>query len=103
MTKQEHLNKICGRATLYELAAIRGDQRILVAYCGNRARRMILRACRERGDALVALTGDESIGFTSTASDGATMGAWSIRFTGRTQRDAIQAGELPYVKDLVSA
>lgn len=103
MTKQEHLNAICGRATLYELAAIRGDQRILIAYCGRRGRGGILAACRKRGAALVALTGAESIGFASQAADGATMGEWGIRFTGRTQRDAIQAGELAYVEDAVSA
>ena len=103
MTPQEYLNKIHGRPTLYELAAIKGEQSILVAYCGNRTRRMILRACRERAEALVALTGDKSIGFSRRAAEGATMGEWSIRFTGRTQRDAISAGELPYVKDSVAA
>jgi hypothetical protein len=28
-----------------------------------------------------------------------TMGEWAIRFTGRTEREAIIAGELPYIGD----
>ena len=37
------------------------------------------------------------------ASDGFAIGEWQVRFTGRTERDAIMNGELPYVGDLVAA
>jgi hypothetical protein len=89
------LTRLQNRATLYELAAIHPDgRRILIAYCGRRSRHGLLDACRGHAAALVALTGDKTIGFAPRAAGGATMGDWSIRFTGRTERDAIMEGEL---------
>lgn len=51
-------------------------------------------------DAFVKPTGDNGITWATRAADGGRMGAWTIRFTGRTQRDAIINGELPYIEDL---
>ena len=42
------------------------------------------------------LTGADNIHFNHYAKDGAEMGNWSIRFTGRTMLEA-EVEELPYV------
>jgi hypothetical protein len=96
----KHLERIRNRATLYELAISRGDETFLVAYCQRKSRDAIFKAVAKDGrrEKLVALTGDEEIRFAKRTADGATMGAWAIRFTGRTEREAIASGtELPYV------
>ena len=100
MTTQDRLNRLArlyNRATCYELAAINVERRVLIAYCGRRSRSGLLAACRNRGALVIALTGSENIEFGKRASDGATMGPWQIRFTGRTERDAIMEGELEYI------
>jgi hypothetical protein len=94
------LERLKNRRTAYELAAIRGDERVLLAYSCGRGRRDILNSCRKRAEAVVRLLGNAEITFGRTVADGATAGEWSIRFTGRTQRDAYVEGELPYVGDL---
>jgi hypothetical protein len=48
----------------------------------------------------VALTGTSDITFAKRAGDGATMGPWRIRWTGRTQREAANMGRLPWIGDL---
>lgn len=105
LTTQQKLESIHNRATRYELAAIMGERRVLIAYTGRRSRHGLLEACRKRGPQVVALTcpsGEELLNFDKKASNGATIGQWAIRFTGRTQRDAIMEGELPYVADVVT-
>jgi len=87
-----------GARTLYELAAQNGDRRILLAYCSNRGRRTVWEVARKHAERLVALTGAENIEFAKRASDGATMGAWRIRWTGRTQREAV-GSKLPWIGD----
>lgn len=99
-TTAERLERLKYYATRYELAAINGDTRILLVYSYGRGRRAILESARKHGEKLVALTGRQSIDFAKRASDGATMGDWQIRFTGRTQRDAICSGELPWIGDI---
>jgi hypothetical protein len=88
-----------GRRTLYELAAENGDQRYLIMYTSNKSRRMLLDCAREHGERLVPLTGHENIVFAKRAADGATMGEWRIRWTGRTQREAVSS-KLPWIGDL---
>lgn len=87
-----------GARTLYELVAQNGDQRFLIMYRSNRSRRMLLDSCRKHGERLVKLTGVADITFAKRAGDGATMGAWRIRWTGRTQREAV-GSELPWIGD----
>ncbi len=103
MTKSEQLARLTNRATRYELALINGDTRILVMYSHGRARHDLLKCCRTHGEAIVALacpTGEELLTFAPKAADGAKIGPWSIRFTGRTQREAIIEGELPFIGDV---
>lgn len=88
-----------GARTLYELIVERGDNRILVMYTSSRGRRMLLDCARKHADKLTALTGTDSLDFAKRASAGATMGEWTLRWTGRTQREAYDS-RLPWVGDL---
>ena len=89
------LTRLQNRASFYELAAIHPDGRcILIAYCGRRSRHGLLDACHRRGPEIIALTGHAEMTFGTRGADGVTLGPWSIRFTGRTKRDAIMEGEL---------
>jgi hypothetical protein len=96
--KRERLARLSNRRTRYELAAQGADgRRVLIAYCARRTRGGLLDACRGRAAQVVALTGSPEIVFGRRAADGATAGAWSIVWTGRTERDAITEGELEFV------
>jgi len=90
------------RQTLYELAVECGEERYLVAYCNRRSRQMTLDACRQRGEAVVKVCLSARICFARRAGDGATVGKWAVRFTGRTEREAKSAGELPYIVDIAA-
>ena len=93
----EHkLARLKNYATRYELAMTRGGQRLLVCYTSARGRRGILDAVRSRVSAMTWRTGVDHIEFAKRAADGATMGEWSINFTGRTQREAYVSGALEY-------
>jgi hypothetical protein len=87
--------------TRYELAMTHTETResLLIAYSTGKARRDVFRYVSDpdRVGPIVARTGSDSIHFGKRAADGGTMGEWSIRFTGRTQRQAITEGELPYI------
>lgn len=100
-TTAEKLARLHNRATLYELTMSRGDEHFLIAYASNKGRTMLWKCVTsdQRVHQIIAKTGTEAITFAKRAGDGATMGAWAIRFTGRTQRDAISQGELPYIGD----
>ncbi len=89
-------------ATLYELAAIKGEDRVLLSYCAL-SRTCLLAAVRKRAEFVCALTGAREITFGKHAADGAAMGEWAIRFTGRTEREAITHGELPWILDYVQS
>jgi len=103
MTRTERLARLQNRGTYYELAAVRGEQRRLIAYTQRRSRRGMLAACRNRAVLVIALTGAEELQFGKRAEDGATLGAWQVRFTGRTERDAIMEGELPFIGEMAKA
>ena len=100
------LESLRNRSTCYELAAIRGEERVLIAYCLQHSRDGALRACRNRGQQIIdalKISGTDMLVAGKKASDGFAIGEWQVRFTGRTERDAIISGELPYVGDLVAA
>lgn len=103
-TLTDRLARLHNRPTRYELAATHADGRkVLIAYSPRRNRQGLLAAARERGELLVKLAGTDSITFAKLAAGGATMGAWSIKYTGRTQREAYTEGELPYIGDVPEA
>lgn len=91
--------------TLYELVAAHPDGRAcLVAYCSRKGRRDIWIAVTKndsRREAIINLTGAKDIHFAKRSADGARMGDWLIKFSGRTQRDC-QRSELPFVCDVAA-
>jgi hypothetical protein len=98
-TTQQRLARLSNRVTLYETVATYGTQTVLVVYCGkNKTRffRAIAENDQERAKKLVELTGAERITVGKGTVLG-TIGEWTIKFTGRTQRDAIVEGEHPYL------
>lgn len=89
-----------GDATLYELVAHHPEHPVLlIAYCHGQSRARLLKACCRHGQALARLTGTDQLTFARRAHDGATMGAWSIAWTGRTKRDALHEGEHAWIGD----
>jgi hypothetical protein len=93
---QQKLARLKNYATRYELAMMRGGDRLLVCYSSRRGRQGIFEAVRSRVSAMTWRTGTDQIHFAQRAEDGATMGEWTIRFTGRTQREAYIGGALEY-------
>lgn len=93
----QKLTRIQRYATRYELAMIKGNERILIRYTAKKTRRSILKECYEFGEKIVAITGVDEIKFADTKTVGATSGEWEFKFTGRTQREAIIGGELPFI------
>lgn len=85
--------------TKYEVVLERNSQRYLVAYCAGKSKAIMVRAIRQRGAAILAITQlDESAAFTFTSNTSARLGDWIVKFSGRTQKDAIcTRTELPYV------
>ena len=103
------LEAIQRRATRYELAAIHGDgtTRVLIGYTSRQSRSGIMAKCRQHGELVCKLTcptGEEIMSWPKPASSGMRIGSdWSIRFTGRTQRDAILEGELQSLTEAIAA
>lgn len=83
-------------ATRYELVLTNldsGEKRRL-CYTGKKNRVGLFSAIRNNGPELVAFCGSEDFKMTGKAS--ASIGRWSVAFSGRTQREAIIAGELAW-------
>jgi hypothetical protein len=103
-TTLERLARLQNYPTRYELVAERGETRVLIAYSMRTGRHALLIAAQKHGPALIAmmgLTDDARIVFLKPARLGARIGEWSIRFSGRTQREAI-AAELPWIGEMKS-
>lgn len=100
-TYQEKRERLRNRPTRYELIAQKGDRRVLIAYCMRTGRHSILEAARKHGQALIDLMemdDNATLEWLQPARLGAKIGDWSIRFSGRTQREAI-GSELPWIGD----
>jgi hypothetical protein len=96
MVKLERLRFAPSRYEI-EIVASSGAKH-LIAYTPRRSFRGLLDAVRQRGVAILRVVGmpeetqAERVGASLRFADGTV-----IRFSGRTQRDAIMHGELPYV------
>jgi hypothetical protein len=99
-TIEKRLERIKNYATRYEMAATKGDRSVLVCYASNRSRQAMHKYIQNRAEQLIKLTGATTMEFGSRVADGCMMGEWSIRFTGRTQRECILSTELPFIGDL---
>ena len=100
MTIQEQIDRLRNRRTAYELIADNGVRNILVCYSTSRSRQSLWQIATKRAEHLASLTGTDVITFASRSADGATMGDWRIRWSGRTQIQALQEGAYPYVGSL---
>jgi hypothetical protein len=105
MTTTEKLESLRNRPTRYELIAERGETKVLIAYCMRTGRHSLLEACRKHGQKLIdfmGITGEDLLVFLRPAKLGAHIGPadnpWWIKFSGRTQREAVTS-ELPWIGD----
>ena len=90
-----------GRPTYYEVALIKGDTRILLQYVHRVTRQSVLKAAQKFGPKLVDLMGvTDETPFSWKPNAVAHLGDWTIRSTGRTEREAITNGELPFIGNL---
>ena len=103
MTTQEKLERLHNGPTRYELIGEGpGGERVLIAYSMRTGRLAVLQSMQKHGPKIIELLGlDDKAMLTweKPAARGARIGAWSFRFSGRTQRDAISNGELPWIGD----
>lgn len=87
--------------TRYELMVEHtSGHRVLVCYTPRRTLSGLLAAGRERFADLERVTGVKAWDAAGKAAEGLVSqnGAWTLRFSGRTQREA-HASELPFVAD----
>jgi len=97
------LERLKHYSTRYELVAAHPDGRkILVGYT-RKGRDGLLSMMRKNGPAWVKFSGCEDIHFAKRTAEGATSGDWKVNFSGRTQREAIMNGELPFFPQIVRA
>lgn len=103
----ERLGRLKNRGTAYELALVNGETRYLFAYMDRRTRRAVYDITVKRLPHLQRILGAEEpiITFTPRQPDGvgkvASIDAWELVWTGRTQREAIFS-PLPFVAKVAS-
>lgn len=102
MTLEKKLARIARYRTAYELAMVHPDgRRVLVCYSNGRSRNDVFTIVQKRAQHVARLLGVAAeslqITFAKRSGEGATIGEWSVVWTGRTQREAYIAGELEYV------
>jgi hypothetical protein len=91
------LEAIKNRATRYEVVLTNGTDVRLVGYTARKGRPGLMSLIRAHGPAILAVTNlSQSAIFKFTTTREASLGenGWIVKFTGRTQRDAILAGEV---------
>lgn len=97
MTKEDKLEALRYRQTKYELAV---DGKILAGYT-RQSKMGILNMLRKNGESWAKrLNANDMITFNKNGRE-ATIGQYNVKFTGRTQRDAIIEGELPWFEDVI--
>lgn len=94
MTKLEQLARLQNRPTRYEIAATKGERRILVGYTARKSRHGILAMLRQRGAEMIERLEIGESDLLTTDKGALLVSGWRIAFTGRTQRDCIMEGEL---------
>lgn len=89
------LAAIAGRSTKYELVLVHDDgRRLLLAY-GRKTRPGVLAIVNRNAVALADFCGCDTIQLRGLpAGTFGKIGAWSLRASGRTEREAIIGGEL---------
>jgi len=98
MTKREKLERLKNRRTKYELAA---DGKYLAGYCLY-GKNNILNMLRHNGQAWATRINEKDMVVFAKNGKSAQLGRFFIAFTGRTQREAICNGELPWFENAIS-
>ena len=81
--------------TLFEIIAVGpAGEKLLVSYTNHKSRSNLIRIIRFHGEHAVKVFGSEA--FDIIKGGGITIGAWTVRFSGRTELDAKTSGELPF-------
>lgn len=95
------LQAIKNRATRYEVVLTNnGDVCRLVGYTARQSRGGLLALVRANGPALLAITKlSEGAKFSWQGTRAASLGenGWIVKFTGRTQREAVLIGEFEHI------
>lgn len=97
MTNLEKLEALKWRATRYEAVLEHNGARYLIGYTAMHSRHGLLKVAQAHGQQIIGFLGvsaDQEMTAGKRAADGFRIGDSAIRFTGRTQRDAILEGEL---------
>lgn len=96
--------RLHNRHTLYEAEIIRPDgTKALLAYCGRRSKQGLIEALDKRAPHALRFLGaprHARVERERGSPDVKIEGGGMIRFSGRTQREAIIEGELQYVGDV---
>jgi hypothetical protein len=96
MIIDEKLARLKNHNTRYEIVLTNGtDTKYLVLYTARHSQSGLRAAIRQRYDAILVLTGGEAP-FAVKRSDIFKGREWRCFFSGRTQREAIIEGELPF-------
>lgn len=97
--QERKLARLKNYRTRYEVAMVNGTDRRLVVYMSDRSFTRLLSAVREKLEAVKVVAGADVWAENRKLS----AGDWRIEFTGRTQREAILNGELPFIGKVVVA
>jgi hypothetical protein len=92
-TQTAKLDALRNYGTRYEVVITNGADTLLVGYTGRKSRDGMIALIRLHGERLVAFSGSEEFTTGKRADDAITLGKYKIRFSGRTQREAISATE----------
>ena|ERR1044072_9784657 len=86
--------------TRYEIVAERDSDRLLIGYTPRKSRHGLLAAMQHVGQAIIERLNvgeNDEITWQTKPYIHAITSGWRIGFSGRTERDAILSGELPFV------
>ena len=86
--------------TRYELTLSNGTTTYLVCYSMRKSRSSLYHIACKWADRIKKVTGTVEIIFAQTVAGGGRLGDWTLKFSGRTQRDAQYAGEHPWLGDV---
>jgi len=105
LEKQTKLARLKNRHTRYEIIAAKGEQKVLVGYTARKGHSGLYAMLSGNAESWGKFAGnaDPRIHFRKPASEGADSEGWHIHFSGRTQRDAICNGELPFFPTLIGS
>jgi hypothetical protein len=98
--QESRLESLRNHSSRYEVVASRDGEIILIGYTIHKSRSGLLATLRREPAATTAVMcpkGDEMVTWLKPAIHGCTIGGWLVRFSSRTERDAIMEGELKHV------